>query len=57
MIGDLPAQEMNPGDIAIIPPMCRQHITNLDTGDLIFPALCTPRFSASVYEDIENNPG
>ena len=48
-VGNLPAQEVNPGDIAIIPPMCRQRITNIGTKDLIFLALCTPRFSNDIY--------
>ena len=55
-VGNLPAKEMNPGDIAIIPPMCRQRITNIGTEDLIFLALCTPRFSTDIYEDIDENP-
>jgi mannose-6-phosphate isomerase-like protein (cupin superfamily) len=53
-IGELPPQEVNPGDIVIIPPMCPQRITNTGATDLIFLALCTPRFSSSSYEDIEN---
>ncbi len=55
-VGNLPAQEVNTGDIAIIPPMCRQRITNIGTEDLIFLALCTPRFSTETYEDIDENP-
>ena len=53
-VGDLPSQEINPGDVIIIPPMCRQRITNTGAGDLIFLAICTPRFSQDVYEDIED---
>jgi len=52
-IGELPAQQVNPGDVVIIPPMCRQRITNIGSEDLIFLAICTPRFSTGVYEDIE----
>ena len=55
-VGNLPAQEVNPGDIAILPPMCRQRITNIGSEDLIFLALCTPRFSTDIYEDIDGNP-
>lgn len=55
-VGNLPATEMNPGDIAIIPPMCRQRITNIGVEDLILLALCTPRFSTDIYEDIDENP-
>jgi hypothetical protein len=46
-------QEVIPGDIAIIPPMCRQRITNIGTKDLIFRALCTPRFAPANDEDID----
>jgi len=56
-VGDLAAQELNVGDIAVIPPLCRQRITNIGTEDLVFLALCTPRFSADNYEDIEENLG
>ena len=54
-IGELSPQEVNPGDIVFIPPMCRQRITNIETEDLIFLAICSPRFTNSNYEDIEDN--
>ena len=54
-IGGLAAQELNPGDIAIIPPLCHQRITNVGSDDLIFLALCTPPFSTDSYQDIEEN--
>jgi oxalate decarboxylase/phosphoglucose isomerase-like protein (cupin superfamily) len=43
------------GDVVLIPPMCRQRITNTGSEDLIFLAICTPRFSNDVYEDIEDS--
>ena len=52
-IGDLPPQEVTTGDTVIIPPMCRQRITNHGDRDLIFLAVCTPRFTPDIYEDIE----
>ena len=55
-VGRLSPQEVNPGDIVLIPPMCRQRITNIGAEDLIFLAICTPRFSNDVYKDIEDNP-
>ncbi len=55
-IGKLPPQEVSPGDIVLIPPMCRQRITNIGSEDLLFLAICTPRFSNNAYEDIEDNP-
>jgi mannose-6-phosphate isomerase-like protein (cupin superfamily) len=54
-IGELSPQEVTDGDIVIIPPMWRQRITNIGTEDLIFLAICTPRFLDEVYEDIEKN--
>jgi mannose-6-phosphate isomerase-like protein (cupin superfamily) len=52
-IGNLPPQEVNPGNIVLIPSMCRQRISNVGTGDLIFLAICTPRFSQEAYEDVD----
>jgi mannose-6-phosphate isomerase-like protein (cupin superfamily) len=52
-IGQLPRREVNAGDIVIIPPECRQRITNIGSEELIFLAICTPRFSNDVYEDLE----
>ena len=53
-IGDLPAQEVAAGDVVLIPPLCRQRITNLGAEDLTFLAICTPRFEQRNYEDVEN---
>jgi mannose-6-phosphate isomerase-like protein (cupin superfamily) len=55
-VGQLPPQDVTAGAIVLIPPMCRQRITNTGTEDLIFLAICTPRFSNDVYEDIDDNP-
>ena len=54
-IGDIPPQEVHPGDIVIIPPMCRQRITNVGLDDLVFLAICTPRFSNEAYKDLESH--
>ena len=54
-VGELPPQEVTAGDIVLIPPMCRQRITNIGSDDLIFLAICTPRFSQDVYEDLEDS--
>lgn len=53
-IGDLPPQAVGAGDVVLIPPMCRQRIANSGDEDLVFLALCTPRFREDVYEDIED---
>ncbi len=55
-VGKLSPQEVKPGDIVLIPPMGRQRITTIGSEDLVFLAICTPRFSNDVYEDIEDNP-
>ncbi len=52
-VGKLSPQEVGPGDVVLIPPMCSQRITNIGPEDLIFLAICTPRFSNDVYEDLE----
>jgi mannose-6-phosphate isomerase-like protein (cupin superfamily) len=53
-IGDLPAQRVSAGNVVIIPPLCSQKITNTGEQDLVFLALCTPRFEKQFYEDIDN---
>lgn len=52
-IGALAPQEVRNGDVVLIPPECRQRITNIGVKDLIFLAICTPRFRQEAYEDIE----
>ena len=54
-VGELPPREVTAGDVVLIPPMCRQRITNIGNEDLIFLAICSPRFSQNAYEDIEND--
>jgi mannose-6-phosphate isomerase-like protein (cupin superfamily) len=53
-IGEHPPKEVTAGDIVLITPMCRQRITNIGAEDLVFLAICSPRFSQDVYEDIED---
>lgn len=52
-IGDLPPQQVKPGDVALIPPLCRQRISNTGKEDLIFLCVCSPRFRPEAYEDLE----
>ncbi len=52
-VGSLPAQQVGAGDTVLIPAMCRQRIKNIGSDDLIFLAICTPRFTNDAYEDIE----
>ncbi|GJL83886.1 MAG: hypothetical protein DHS20C01_35200 [marine bacterium B5-7] len=51
-VGDLPPCNVHPGDIVLVPTMCRQRITNTGPDDLIFLAICTPRFMNSSYQEI-----
>jgi mannose-6-phosphate isomerase-like protein (cupin superfamily) len=55
-VGSLQAQDVSAGDIVLIPPGCRQRIANIGTKDLIFLAICTPRFKTDAYEDIDPEP-
>ena len=52
-IGQLAPQQVNAGDTVLIPSMCRQRISNTGDDDLVFLAICTPRFTDAAYEDIE----
>lgn len=54
-IGSLSPQEVRAGDVVLIPPSCRQRITNVGEGDLIFLAICSPRFTNEAYEDIDDD--
>lgn len=54
-VGALHPQKVTAGDIVLIPPMCRQRISNIGEEDLIFLAVCTPRFRDEAYEDLEND--
>jgi mannose-6-phosphate isomerase-like protein (cupin superfamily) len=53
-VGDQPAEDVGPGDVVTIPPGVRQRIANLGTGDLLFLAICTPRFLPENYEELES---
>jgi mannose-6-phosphate isomerase-like protein (cupin superfamily) len=53
-VADLPAQTISAGNVVIIPPRCSQKITNTGEDDLVFLALCTPRFEKPFYEDIDD---
>lgn len=55
-VGSLPAQLVNAGDVVRIPPGEQQRIHNNGTQDLVFLAICTPRFRWEAYEDIDSAP-
>jgi len=55
-VGSLSPEDVSAGDVVLIPPSCRQRITNLGEEDLSFLAICTPRFRPEAYEDIDPAP-
>ncbi len=55
-IGDDITETVSGGDVVIIPPGVRQRIANTAEGDLIFLAICSPRFTASAYRDLDDKP-
>jgi len=52
-VGEAVPREVEPGDVVLIPPACRQRIKNTGQGDLVFLAICTPRFTREAYEELE----
>jgi len=56
-IGDLGPRTLGPGDVVVIPPMVRQRIMNTGASDLVFLAICTPRFRQENYEEIDERGG
>lgn len=51
-VGDDSPEEVRPGAVVIIPPDASQRIANVGTTDLVFLAICTPRFRPEIYEDL-----
>ena len=51
-VGDLPATDVSAGDVVIIPAMSAQRITNTGSEDLVFLAICSPRFVQSAYQEL-----
>ena len=52
-VGDLEPENVACGDVVRIPADTRQRITNTGTEDLIFFAVCSPRFVQSCYVSLE----
>jgi len=48
-IGDHPPVKVRSGDAVLIAPMTRQRIHNTGATDLVFLAICTPRFDLCNY--------
>lgn len=47
-------REVAPHDVVLIPPGARQRIHNIGDNDLVFLAVCSPRFEASAYVDADD---
>lgn len=52
-VGALPPMKLCTGDVAVIPAGVPQRIRNAGQVDLVFLAVCTPRFETSAYVDLE----
>ena len=52
-VDGIEAADVRPGDVVLIPPDASQRIANTGRSDLVFYALCTPRFRHDNYRDLE----
>ena len=52
-IGDAQPTAVTAGDVVIIQPLQRQRISNDGQADLIFLAICTPRFEPGNYQPVD----
>lgn len=52
-VEDLAPVEVVAGDVVRIPAGARQRIANIGDQDLVFYAVCTPRFRADRYRSLE----
>jgi mannose-6-phosphate isomerase-like protein (cupin superfamily) len=51
-VGGLSPEKVGPGDVVMIPVRCPQRITNVGNVDLVFLAICTPRFTPEQYQRV-----
>ena len=54
-VGDDIESEVSTGDVVLIPADTRQRITNTGDDDLIFYAICFPRFQPDCYQSLEDS--
>jgi len=52
-IGSHPPAIVKTGDVVAIPPDTPQRISNTGLNDLLFLAVCTPRFNEQAYQEID----
>lgn len=50
-VGDMPPTPVSVGDVVVVAPMVRQRITNTGEEDLVFLAICSPRFLPENYQE------
>ena len=53
-VGDSEARTVAEGDVVLIPAEIKQRISNTGETDLIFLALCTPRFQEAYYVETDD---
>lgn len=53
-IGGMAPCDVGAGDVVCIPPDTPQRVRNTGAGELIFFAICTPRFRPANYIDLES---
>lgn len=51
-IDGLSPRDVKAGDVVVIPPLAPQRISNTGATDLVFLAICSPRFVEDAYENI-----
>jgi mannose-6-phosphate isomerase-like protein (cupin superfamily) len=54
-VGDRRPETVTRGDVVVIPPETAQRITNTGAEDLVFLAICTPRFTPDIYQDSDHD--
>ncbi|UJJ30445.1 cupin domain-containing protein [Halopseudomonas maritima] len=52
-LGEEALQRLSAGDVVVIPAGCPQRIRCVGEQQLVFLAICTPRFEPGCYEDLE----
>lgn len=50
-VGGQPAREVSESDVVLIPPGVSQRIANTGREDLLFLAICTPKFTPRCYRE------
>jgi mannose-6-phosphate isomerase-like protein (cupin superfamily) len=56
-VGEIAVQSVAEGDVVLIPPLCKQRIKNCGENDLVFLAICSPRFEVKNYVQLDAPEG